>query len=166
VKENTTIKLLAVRYLIVKVVWVEHTTMKKASQVLEVVRYVVPVPRQIPELVLGHQRVLHVPLVSIRYYQTLLHVRPVPPVPRQILEPYRVQYRVFLVTLVNIHHLRTLIRVHLVLTANIKIKIPNQVAKTIVPLVSLSIVSKPRVLLVLLDNIKTNPMKVNVILAV
>jgi hypothetical protein len=53
-----------------------------------------------------------------------------------------------------------------VLTANIKIKIPNQVAKTIAPPVSLSIVSKRRVLLVLLDNIRTNPMKINVNLVV
>ena len=37
VKENTTIKLLAVRYPIVKVVWVGHTTTKKASQIPEVV---------------------------------------------------------------------------------------------------------------------------------
>jgi len=70
------------------------------------------------------------------------------------------------VTLVNIHHLRTLIRVPLVLTANIKIKIPNQVAKTIAPPVSLLTVLKRRVLLVLLDNIKTNPIKINVNLVV
>ena len=37
VKENTTMKLLAVRYLIVKVVVEEHTTTKKVSQVPEVV---------------------------------------------------------------------------------------------------------------------------------
>ena len=66
VKENTTIKLLAVRYPIVNVVWVGHTTTKKASQIPEVVRTVMPVPRQIPESVLGHQRVLNVPLVCIR----------------------------------------------------------------------------------------------------
>jgi hypothetical protein len=70
------------------------------------------------------------------------------------------------VTLVNILHLRMLIRVHLVLTANIKIKIPNQVAKTIAPPVSLSIVSKRRVLLVHLDNTKTNPIRINVNLVV
>jgi hypothetical protein len=40
VKENTTIKLLAVRYPIVKVVVGEHTTTKKVSQVLEVVNLV------------------------------------------------------------------------------------------------------------------------------
>jgi hypothetical protein len=130
--------------------------------VLHIVKRVVLVPLQIVEQILGQQRVLHVPPVSIRHHQTLFRVRPVVPVPRQILEPYRVQYCVLLVTLVNILHLRTLIRVPLVLTANIKIKIPNQVAKTIAPPVSLSIVLKPRVLLVLLDNIKTNPMKVNV----
>jgi hypothetical protein len=59
-----------------------------------------------------------------------------------------------------------LIRVPLVLTANIKIKIPNPVAKAIAPPVSLSMVLKLRVLLVLLDNIKTNPMKINVNLVV
>ena len=76
------------------------------------------------------------------------------------------QQRVLHVPLVCIRHLRMLIRVPLVLTANIKIKILNLVAKTIAPPVSLSIVLKRRVLLVLLDNIKTNPMKVNVNLAV
>ena len=40
VKENTTIKLLAVRHPIVKVVVGEHTTTKKVSQVLEVVNLV------------------------------------------------------------------------------------------------------------------------------
>ena len=54
--------------------------------VINLANFVVPVPRQIPEQVLGHQRVLHVPLVCIRHHRTLVRVQPVPPVPRQIPE--------------------------------------------------------------------------------
>ena len=45
------------------------------------VRRVLPVPKQIPEQILGQQRVLLVPLVCILYLRTLLHVRSVPPLP-------------------------------------------------------------------------------------
>jgi hypothetical protein len=53
VKENTTIKLLAVRCPIVKVVVGEHTTIKKVSQVLEVVNLAMLV--HIRQLVQSHQ---------------------------------------------------------------------------------------------------------------
>jgi hypothetical protein len=72
---------------------------------------VVPVPKLIPEQVLGQQRVLLVPLVCIRCRRMLLHVRPAVPDPLQIPEPVLGQHRVLSVPLVCIHHPRTLRRV-------------------------------------------------------
>jgi hypothetical protein len=45
------------------------------------VRRVLPVPKQIPEQILGQQRVLLVALVRIPYFRTLLNVWRVPPLP-------------------------------------------------------------------------------------